>query len=60
MIAFIGKTWPLWWMFAVVFIVRCLHVLSVDPEWDAPEWDVRDSRKDDRIESQVVSGRIAS
>jgi hypothetical protein len=60
MIAFIGKTWPLWWMFAVVFIVRCLHVLSVDPEWDVPEWDVLDSLEDDRVESHAVPGRIAS
>jgi hypothetical protein len=28
MILFIAKTWFLWWIFAVVFIVRWFHVVS--------------------------------
>jgi hypothetical protein len=54
MIAFLEKTWLLWWMFAVVVIVRWFHVLSADPGWDA-----LDSPHDDQGESHVVSGQIA-
>lgn len=30
MILFMTKTWFLWWIFAVVVIVRWFHVLSTD------------------------------
>jgi hypothetical protein len=55
MILFFEKTWLLWWMFAVVVILRWFHVLSADPGSDA-----LDSPNDDRSESHVVSAKIVS
>jgi hypothetical protein len=54
MISFLAETWFLWWMFAVLFILRWVHVLSANSESDGLE-----PRKDDRGESRVVSGQLA-
>jgi hypothetical protein len=55
MILFLEKTWPLWWMFAVVLILRWFHVLSAN---SGSHGD--DSVKYEQGESTVISGRIAS
>jgi hypothetical protein len=55
MIPFFDKTWLLWWMFAVVVILRWFHVLCANPGSHALE-----SPEDDRGESHAISGKIAS
>jgi hypothetical protein len=55
MILFLEKTWPLWWMFAIVVILRWFHVLSAN---SGSHTD--DPVKCDQGESNVMSGRIAS
>jgi hypothetical protein len=55
MILFLEKTWPLWWIFAVVVILRWFHVVSANSESHTD-----DSAKYDQNESNVMSGRIAS
>jgi hypothetical protein len=55
MILFLEKTWPLWWMFAVVVILRWFHVLSANSDSHTD-----DPVKYDQGESNVMSGRIAS
>jgi hypothetical protein len=46
MLAFFAKTWVLWWMLAVVVILRWFHVLSAaapseSPEHDSDEYTIR-------------------
>ena len=36
MLQFIESTWFLWWVFAVIVILRWFHVLSVGPELEGP------------------------
>ena len=55
MIAFLEKTWVLWWMLAAGFIVRWVHVVSADRELHA-----LDSRNHEQGESPVVSGPLGS
>ena len=56
MISFFEKTWFLWWMFAVVVILRWHHVLSAYPDSDG-----FDSPKQEQAESRgAVSGKLAS
>ena len=55
MIAFLEKTWVLWWMLAAVFIVRWVHVVSADRELHA-----LDSRNHEQGETPVVSGPLGS
>jgi hypothetical protein len=55
MIPLFDKTWLLWWLFAVVVILRWFHVLCANPRSHALE-----SPKDDRGESRAISGKIAS
>ena len=55
MIPFFDKTWLLWWLFAVIVILRWFHVLCAHPGSHALE-----SRKDDRGKSHAISGKIAS
>jgi hypothetical protein len=37
MAAFFEKTWVLWWMYAVVVILRWFYVNRVADEWDVHE-----------------------
>ncbi len=55
MIAFLEKTWVLWWMLAAIFIVRWVHVVSADRESYA-----LDSPSHDQGESPIVSGPLGS
>jgi hypothetical protein len=55
MIPFLEKTWPLWWMFAAVVILRWFHVLSADSASDAD-----DTVNCEERESTMISGKIAS
>jgi hypothetical protein len=56
MISFFEKTWLLWWMFAVVAILRWHHVLSAYPGSDG-----LDSPKQEQDELRApVSGKLAS
>jgi hypothetical protein len=55
MISFLAKTWFVWWMLAVVFILRWFHVLSAHPESD-----VLDSPGDDQGKPNFISGQIVS
>jgi hypothetical protein len=54
-IAFFGKTWLLWWMFAVVVILRWFHGLSAEPQTDNS-----DSSSTEHDRSSAVSGELAS
>ncbi|HEX8817353.1 MAG TPA: hypothetical protein VF753_17800 [Terriglobales bacterium] len=36
MILFLEKTWPLWWIFAVIIILRWFSATSFDPHVEAP------------------------
>jgi hypothetical protein len=56
MISFFEKTWFLWWMFAVVVILRWHHVLSAYPGSES-----LDSPKQEQSElGAAVSGKFAS
>jgi hypothetical protein len=55
MIAFLEKTWVLWWILAVVFIVRWFHVVSADRESYA-----LDSPNHEQGESHMISGPLGS
>jgi len=55
MISFLAKTWFVWWMLAVVFILRWVHVLPADPESDLLE-----SPKDDQGTPNFISGQVVS
>lgn len=56
MILFMEKTWFLWWMFAVVVILRWFHVSSVDARYEDEERPIVTTRD----ESHAVGGRLAS
>jgi hypothetical protein len=51
MILLIAKTWFLWWMLAIVVIVRWFHVLSAGATVEA-----RETLSCSREEVQIVSG----
>jgi hypothetical protein len=36
-IAFMEKTWFLWWMFTIVVIVRWFHALPLDTQSETPD-----------------------
>lgn len=55
MLPLLDKTWLLWWMFAVVVILRWFHVLSANSGSDAS-----DSANYEEGESNVISGKIAA
>jgi hypothetical protein len=51
MILFLAKTWFLWWMFAIVFIVRWFNVVSARTTTE--DLDVIVSRREDPRASTV-------
>jgi hypothetical protein len=54
MILFIAKTWFFWWMFAVVFIVRWFHVVSVR----AATTEDFNTAASDREQTQMVCAQL--
>jgi hypothetical protein len=71
MLAFFAKTWVLWWMLAVVVILRWFHVLSAaapqdpseSPEHDSDEYTIRGqlaSRTWDALRDLGFERRIAT
>jgi hypothetical protein len=52
---FFEKTWFLWWMFAVVIILRWFHVL-----WAGADIDVLEEVNSYRDESRIGSEQLAS
>jgi carbonic anhydrase len=57
MLAFLGQTWFLWWLFAVMAILRWFHNIAADVSEDitAYEDDNNDGSRAARPELQSVS-----
>jgi hypothetical protein len=56
MTLFIEKTWFLWWIFAVVFILRWFHVSSVDIDAEDESPPIASSKN----EAEGVRNQFAS
>ncbi len=39
MLAFLGETWFLWWLFAVILILRWFHHITVDVSEDVTSYE---------------------
>jgi hypothetical protein len=48
MTLFIEKTWPLWWMLAVIIILRWFHVTSADIDAEIEKLPTRTCEHDTR------------
>jgi zona occludens toxin (predicted ATPase) len=53
MILFISKTWFLWWMFAVAFIVRWFHVVSAPATTEDFNTDASDREQSQTVRAQL-------
>jgi hypothetical protein len=58
-IAFMEKTWFLWWVFAIVVIVRWFHALPLDTQSEAP-YEPRSTRDRDGLDAGEFSSHNAS
>jgi hypothetical protein len=56
MTLFIEKTWFLWWMFAVVLILRWFHVSALDIDAEEESRPIASSKD----ETQDVHNQLAS
>ena len=58
-IAFMEKTWFLWWMFAIVVIVRWFHALPLDTPSEAPD-EPRSTRERGGLDAGEFTAHNAS
>jgi hypothetical protein len=57
-ILFMEKTWFLWWVFAIVVIVRWFHLLSMDTE-SALLDSLESAHRQSHIDSDDLASRTA-